>query len=77
MDRHDLDSVGSDHNVSDQVMARDLAHHFATGAKLPVGVLDALVAGLTAIKMNEARLSGSVVDLTETWEKYDSYGLTG
>ena len=77
VDRHDLDSVGSDHNVSDQVMARDLAHHFATGAKLPVGVLDALVAGLTAIKMNEARLSGSVVDLTETWEKYDSYGLTG
>ncbi len=77
VDRDDLDSVGSDHNVSDRTMAHDLAHHFETGAKLPVNVLDALVAGLTAIKMNEARLSKSVVDLTETWKTFDSYGLTG
>lgn len=76
VDRNDLDTVGSDHKVSDHAMARDLARHFETGSELPVGVLDALVAGLTAMKMNEARLSKSVVDLTGTWEKFDSYGLT-
>ncbi len=77
VDRDDLDTPGSDHNVSDDAMARELARHFDTGAGLPVGVLDALVAGLTAIKMNEARLSGSMVDLADTWETFDSFGLSG
>ena len=76
VDRDDLDTAGPSHGVSDQAMARDLTRHFETGEALPVGVIDALVAGLTAIKMNEARLSGSVVDLTGTWERFDSYGLT-
>ena len=57
-------------------MARDLAEHFRTGAALPVTVLDALEAGLTALKVDEARLARQVVDLRQTWAEFDSYGQT-
>lgn len=63
------------HYGADEAIARDLTAHFETNAPLPVSVLDALEAGITAIKMDEARENGTVVDLTETWEKFDSYGL--
>ncbi len=75
IDRDDLDRAGASHSLSDETMARDLAAHFDHDAPLPVTVLDALVAGLTAIKMDEARVSGTVVDLAPTWQRFDSYGL--
>jgi hypothetical protein len=39
-------------------------------------VVDALEAGLTAIKIDEARRSRTVVDLTESWKRFDQ-GLRG
>lgn len=45
-----------------------------TGA-LPVGVVDALEAGLAAIALDEARASGQMVDLTATWARLDGLEL--
>ena len=42
---------------------------------LPVGVVDALEAGLAAMAVDEARISGTIVDMTDTWTEFDSYGL--
>ena len=36
-----------------------------------VSVLDALEAGLTAIKIDESRRTGQVVELTDTWARFD------
>ncbi|WP_421724331.1 Gfo/Idh/MocA family protein [Bauldia sp.] len=76
VDRGDLDRDGASHSLSDEEMARDVAAYLADGTPLPVTVLDALVAGLTAIKMDEARQLRSVVDLRDTWQQFDSYGLS-
>ncbi len=65
---------GAGHYGADEAMARDLAEHFRSGTALPVTVLDALEAGLTALKMDEARLKGQVVELRQTWAEFDSYG---
>lgn len=67
---------GTGHYGADEAMAHDLAEHFRTGAALPVTVLDALEAGLTALKMDESRLARQVVDLRQTWAEFDSYGQT-
>ncbi len=65
----------SAHYGADEQMIEDIFNHLRDGAKLPVSILDGLEAGLTAIKLDEARLSGSVIDLTEMWAKFDSYKL--
>ena len=44
---------------------------------LPVGIVDALEAGLAALAMDEARAGKCIVDLRETWNQFDSYGLRG
>jgi predicted dehydrogenase len=62
----------SAHYGADEQMVQDVAAHVTTGAPLPVSVLDALEAGLTAIKIDEARRSRSVVDLTESWARFDA-----
>jgi predicted dehydrogenase len=67
---------GTGHYGADEAMARDLAEHFRSNTALPVTVLDALEAGLTALKMDEARLKGQVIDLRATWAEFDSYGQT-
>jgi predicted dehydrogenase len=63
---------GSVHYGADEQMVADLMAHLDGGVPLPVSVTDALEAGLTAIKIDEARLTGRVVDLTETWAKFDA-----
>jgi hypothetical protein len=30
-----------------------------------------------ALALDEARISGNMVDLTETWARFDAYGLRG
>ncbi|RFB80325.1 Gfo/Idh/MocA family protein [Methylovirgula sp. 4M-Z18] len=62
----------SQHYGADEQMVKDIAAHLTTGAALPVSVIDALEAGLTAIKIDEARQSRSVIDLTETWKRFDA-----
>lgn len=66
----------SAHYGADHMMVADIAG-FLRGevASLPVGVVDALEAGLAALAMDEARTTGSIVDLTQTWAKFDSYNL--
>jgi predicted dehydrogenase len=62
---------GADHMMADDVVA------FLRGEvdELPVGIIDALEAGLAAMALDEARISGQMVDLTATWAEFDSYGL--
>ena len=62
---------GADHMMVEDIFA------FLRGEteSLPVGIVDALEAGLTALALDQARTEGQVVDLTETWAQFDSYGL--
>lgn len=66
----------SAHYGADHMMVADIAG-FLRGEvpSLPVGVVDALEAGLAALAMDEARTTGSIVDLTQTWAKFDSHNL--
>ncbi|QEN87528.1 Gfo/Idh/MocA family oxidoreductase [Labrys sp. KNU-23] len=66
----------SAHYGADEQMAADIGKHLIDGAPLPVSVVDALAAGLTAIKMDEARASRAVLDLTDSWRRFDE-ALTG
>lgn len=63
------------HYGSEELMARDISAHIFQGRPLPVSAVDALEAGLTAIKIDQARKSGGVISLAETWSKFDA--LTG
>ena len=66
----------SAHYGADHMMVADIVA-FLRGEtdSLPVGVVDALEAGLAAMALDEARMSGGVVDLRSTWEEFDSFGL--
>lgn len=64
------------HYGADEQMIADIFAHLQDGHALPVSITDGLAAGLTAIKMDEARRLRQVIDLTETWRRFDSYGLT-
>jgi predicted dehydrogenase len=66
---------GSDlsvHYGADEQMAIDIAKHMLQGAPLPVSVVDALEAGLLAMSMDEARRTRSVIDMTDTWQRFDA-----
>ncbi|WP_448951354.1 Gfo/Idh/MocA family protein [Labrys neptuniae] len=69
-------SALSAHYGADEQMAADIGKHLIEGAPLPVSVVDALAAGLTAIKIDEARASRAVLDLTDSWRRFDE-ALTG
>jgi predicted dehydrogenase len=77
---HDYTQMESEkrsaHYGADHMMVADIAD-FLKGEtdSLPVGVVDALEAGLVAMALDEARISGGMVDMTETWAQFDSYGL--
>lgn len=72
---YDYNNSVSRHYGAEQQMAEALARHFQQGLPFPVSIFDALEAGLTAIKLEESRRTGQVMDLSETWERFDSYGL--
>ncbi|MCY4059205.1 MAG: gfo/Idh/MocA family oxidoreductase, partial [Gammaproteobacteria bacterium] len=61
----------SQHYGAEGKMAVDITRHLEHGAPLPVSVLDALEAGLTAMKIDESRRTGQVVDLTDLWARFD------
>ena len=64
------------HYGADEMMCKDIiAHLRGSNEKLPVGVVDALIAGVAAMAIDQARETGSVVDLTPYWKKFDSYNL--
>jgi hypothetical protein len=53
-------------------MAADIAKNLLHGAAHPVGVNDALEAVLTAIKIDEARRDRRLIEMAETWERFDA-----
>ena len=64
------------HYGADDQMAADIAAYMRGHSdSLPVSVVDALQAGVAALALDQARTSGQVVDLTETWAEFDQYGL--
>lgn len=70
-DSNYADDEVSMHYGAEEKMANDIAKHLEQGSPLPVSVLDALVAGLTAMKIDESRLKGQVLDLSELWTRFD------
>ncbi len=69
-------SRASAHYGADHMMIDDIAAFLRREADtLPVGVVDALEAGLVAMALDEARISGQMVDMRETWAEFDSFGL--
>ena len=64
------------HYGADELMCRDIAK-FLRGevSGLPVSVLDAMEAGIAALGLDQARQSGTVVDLSPIWTQLDAYGL--
>lgn len=61
------------HYGADALMALEIVKHVTEGVPLKVSVIDALEAGLTAIKIDEARKTRSVIDLTESWQAFDQH----
>lgn len=66
----------SAHYGADHMMVSDIVDFLRGDAdSLPVGVVDALEAGLVALSLDEARKSGQVVDMSAIWEEFDKFGL--
>ena len=65
------------HYGADQLMLKDINDYLNNHSSdsLPVDVIDCMEAGLVAMKIDEARTSNQIIDLTETWKKLDSYNL--
>jgi hypothetical protein len=63
------------HYGADEQMIDDIFGHLKDGRPLPVSILDGLEAGLTAIKLDEARAQKRVIELTDTWARFDAFGL--
>lgn len=64
------------HYGADDLMVRDVAAYLRGEAgSLPVGVLDAMEAGIAALATDEARTEGRIVDLADTWARLDAHGL--
>ena len=62
------------HYGADNLMLRDINNHLlSSNEKLPVNVYDSMEAGLVAMKIDEARLSNKIIDLTDTWKKLEDY----
>ena len=69
-------ACASAHYGLDHMMVDDIVAFLKDDIKrLPVGVVDAMEAGLVAMAMDEARITGNMVDITPTWTEIDQYGL--
>tara|TARA_Y100000590_G_scaffold10254_1_gene12657 strand:+ start:248 stop:1393 length:1146 start_codon:yes stop_codon:yes gene_type:complete len=62
------------HYGADSLMLKDINDHLINPelSSLPVGVIDCMEAGIVAMKIDEARKSGKVIDLSPTWNNFDS-----
>ena len=61
------------HYGADNLMLKDINQHLTNSDKinLPVGVKDCIEAGIIAMKIDESRKTGKIVELTNTWQKLD------
>ena len=55
------------------LMLKDINHHLTNSKKinLPVGVKDCIEAGIVAMKIDESRKTGKIIDLSDSWKKLD------
>lgn len=77
---HDYTQMSAEHASAhygaDHMMVGDIVAFLRGDAdSLPVGVVDALEAGLVAMAIDEARITGGIVDLSESWREFDKHGL--
>ncbi len=64
------------HYGADEMMVEDIVAHLkGRNESLPVGVVDAMVAGIAAMAIDESRMTGKIVDLAPIWAKFDSFNL--
>jgi len=63
------------HYGADSLMLKDINNHLinSTLSALPVGVIDCMEAGVVAMKIDESRKNGKIIDLTSTWKKIDNF----
>ena len=67
---------GQGHYGADDAMVRDIVAYLRDEKDtLPVSVVDAMEAGVAALALDRARLTGQVVSLADTWARLDSHGL--
>ena len=61
------------HYGADNLMLKDINQHLTNLEKinLPVGIKDCIEAGIIAMKIDESRKTGKIVELTNTWQKLD------
>ena len=61
------------HYGADYLMLKDINDYLinSTSINLPVGIIDCMEAGLVAMKIDEARISNKIIDLTDTWKKLE------
>ena len=62
------------HYGADSLMLNDINNHLmnSESSTLPVGVIDCMEAGIVAMKIDESRKSGKIIDLNPTWKKLDN-----
>jgi predicted dehydrogenase len=64
------------HYGADALMCADIVAFLrGQAARLPVSILDAMEAGIAAMALDQARVTGQVVDMSETWAALDAIGL--
>ena len=61
------------HYGADNLMLKDINQHLTNVEKinLPVGVKDCIEAGIIAMKIDESRKTGKIIDLTSSWSSLD------
>ncbi len=75
-DYSQTDKQSSAHYGADEMMVDDLIKYFRQQSDaLPVSIVDAIEAGIGALAIDEARVSGSMVNLQPYWQKLDSFKL--
>ncbi len=62
----------SGHYGSEERMIADIWTNLRDGDPLPVSPRDALIAGLTAPHINEARGGGKAIDCRPLWDRFDA-----
>jgi len=62
------------HYGADYLMLKDINDYLinSSAINLPVGIIDCMEAGLVAMKIDEARISNKIINLTDTWKKLES-----
>lgn len=61
------------HYGADLLMIEDIKRYLTEGVLLPVSIVDALRAGMLALKMDESRESNKLVDMNNVWSKFENF----